>query len=135
MCVRLCAVRGRSARPWLAGHDRVTFRSDQDIVVERTIVIEGEHDNPSRTRGVKESAKGDAKEKKGFNRNGQAEGETSRMAQNTVGILGGLGFLGTGEQPGSRNWQFAEGGTRTPYRAAFVMFDPNPQGTEAQCCV
>ena len=109
-----------------------SFRSDQDIVVERTIMIEGEHDNPSRTRGVEESDKRDAKEKKGFNRNGQAEGETSRMAQNTVGILGGLGYVGVGDQPGSRNWQFAEGSTRAPYRTAFVLFNPNTQGTEVR---
>jgi hypothetical protein len=100
-----------------------SFRSDQDIVVERTIMTEGERP-PTVSRG----RTGDPKREKG---NGQTD-DSFAMARDAVGIFGGLGFVGNGTEPGLRNWEFAEGSTREPYRTTFVLFNPGQQGVEAR---
>lgn len=93
------------------------FRSDQDVVIERTIMTEGERQPTKQERGDK--------------KNGQTD-EGTAMLNNSVGILGGLGFVGTADQAGSRSWQFAEGSTRIPYQTHFVLFNPNQQSTEVR---
>jgi len=99
-----------------------SFRSDQDVVVERTIMTEGERP-PTAKR---------SREDKGPNvqTNGQTD-DSFAMARDAVGIFGGLGYLGGGE-PGSRTWEFAEGSTRAPYRTTFVLFNPGQQSTEVR---
>ena len=99
------------------------FRSDQDVVIERTIMTEGE-----RAPTVRRS-----QEDKGPNvqTNGRTD-DSSAMARNTFGVFGGLGYVGTGTDPGSRNWQFAEGSTRLPYRTTFILFNPGQQGTQVR---
>jgi hypothetical protein len=97
-----------------------SFRSDQDVVIERTIMMEGE-----RPPTVKRS-----QEDKGPNvlPNGRTD-ERDAMARNAHGVFGGLGYVGSGAEPGSRGWQFAEGSTRLPYRTTFILFNPGQQGT------
>ena len=93
-----------------------TFRSDRDVVVERTIMTEADRAPTSRqNRG----------------RNGQTD-EGSALGANAVGILGGLGYPGTADQAGSRTWQFAEGSTRIPYQTLFILFNPSAQSTEVR---
>ncbi|HZO26960.1 MAG TPA: hypothetical protein VFH48_13340 [Chloroflexota bacterium] len=91
-----------------------SFRADQDVVVERTIMTEGERQPTVR-----------AKQKA----NGQSD-EGFALAQNAIGVFGGLGYVGSGADPGSRSWEFAEGSTRAPYRLTFVLFNPGQQGTD-----
>jgi hypothetical protein len=95
-------------------------RADQDIVVERTIMIEGE-----RPATAKRS-----REDKGPNvqTNGRTD-EGSAMARNATGIFGGLGYVATDSEPGSRHWEFAEGSTRAPYSTTFVLFNPGSHDT------
>lgn len=93
-----------------------SFRSDQDVVVERTIMTEGER--PPTVRS-KEKA------------NGQTD-DSFAMAHDAVGVFGGLGHVGSGTDPGSRTWEFAEGSTRAPYRLTFVLFNPGQQGTDVR---
>ena len=90
-----------------------SFRADQDVVVERTIMTEGE-----RPPTVKRS-----REDKGPNvmANGQTD-DSFAMARNANGIFGGLGYVGSGANPGLRTWEFAEGSTRGPY-ATFSKID------------
>jgi hypothetical protein len=100
-----------------------SFTSDQDVVIERTIMVEGE-----RPPTVKRS-----QEDKGPNvmANGRTD-ERDAMARNANGVFGGLGYLGAGTQPGAQNWEFAEGSTRLPYRTSFVLFNPGQQGTDVR---
>lgn len=100
-----------------------SIRADQDIVVERTIMIEGE-----RPPTAKRSREG-----KGSNvfTNGRTD-DSFAMAHNAVGIFGGLGYVGDGGEPGSRNWEFAEGSTRSPYRTTFVLFNAGRQDTDVR---
>jgi hypothetical protein len=93
-----------------------SFRSDQDVVVERTIMTEGER--PPTVR---------AKQKA----NGQTD-EGTAMGQNAIGVFGGLGYVASGADVGSRRWEFAEGSTRAPYRLTFVLFNPGAQGTDVR---
>lgn len=94
-----------------------TFRSDQDIVVERTILIEGE-----RPPALRRPQKG---------QNGQTD-DSFASARNTLGIFGGLGYVSSLAEPGSRRWEFAEGSTRGPYRTTFVLMNPGQQSAAAQ---
>jgi hypothetical protein len=100
-----------------------SVRSDQDIVVERTIMTEGERP-PTAKR---------SREDKGPNvqTNGRTD-DSFAMARNAVGIFGGLGYLATGISPGSRTWEFAEGSTRAPYNTTFVLFNPGQQSAEVR---
>lgn len=100
-----------------------SFKSDQDIVVERTIMTEGERP-PTVARG----RTGDEKREKG---NGPTD-DSFAMARNAVGIFGGLGFVGTGTEPGLRSWEFAEGSTRVPYQTTFVLFNPGRQSADVR---
>ena len=93
-----------------------SFRADQDVVVERTIMSEGER--PPTVR---------AKQKA----NGQTD-DSFAMARDAIGVFGGLGYVGSGAEPGSKSWEFAEGSTRAPYRLTFVLFNPGQQGTEVR---
>ena len=93
-----------------------SFRSDQDVVVERTIMIEGE-----RPPTIK------AKQKT----NGQTD-DGLAMAQGAVGVFGGLGYVASGVNPGLRRWEFAEGSTRAPYSLTFVLFNPGAHGTDVR---
>jgi hypothetical protein len=97
-----------------------TFRSDQDVVVERTIMVEGERP-PTAGRTTSEKRP----------RNGQTD-DSSAMARNALGVFGGLGYVGTGTSPGLRHWELVEGSTRAPYRTTFVLFNPGQQPTEAR---
>jgi hypothetical protein len=97
-----------------------SVRADQDIIVERTIMIEGERPpTPKRSR-----------DDKGPNvqTNGQTD-DSFAMARNALGIFGGLGYAADGQDPGSRGWEFAEGSTRDPYRTTFVLFNPGQHDT------
>jgi hypothetical protein len=97
-----------------------SFRSDQDLVVERTIMTEGERPPiVMANRGEKNKA------------NGQTD-DSFAMARNAIGIFGGLGYVGSGTDPGSRSWEFAEGSTRLPYSVTFVLFNPGKQGTDVR---
>ena len=100
-----------------------SFKADQDIVVERTIMTEGE-----RPPTVKRS-----REDKGPNvqTNGQTD-DSFAMARNANGVFGGLGFVGAGTEPGLRSWEFAEGSTRGPYATTFVLFNPGERNAEAR---
>jgi hypothetical protein len=100
-----------------------SIRADQDIVVERTIMIEGE-----RPPTVKRS-----REDKGPNvmANGRTD-DSFVMARNALGIFGGLGYPDSGSEPGSRAWEFAEGSTRSPYRTTFVLFNAGQQDTDVR---
>jgi len=100
-----------------------SFTADQDVVIERTIMTEGE-----RPPTVKRS-----QEDKGPNvfPNGRTD-ERDAMARNTNGIFGGLGYLAAGADPGSRTWEFAEGSTRLPYSTTFVLFNPGQRETYAR---
>jgi len=100
-----------------------SFKSDQDIVVERTIMTEGER-QPTASRG----RTGDEKREKG---NGQTD-DSFAMARNATGIFGGLGYVGLGADPGLKNWEFAEGSTRAPYQTTFVLFNPGQQTANVQ---
>jgi len=51
------------------------------------------------------------------------------MARDATGIFGGLGYLASGTEPGSRNWEFAEGSTRAPYSTTFILFNPGEHDT------
>jgi len=93
-----------------------SFRSDQDVVVERTIMTEGER--PPTVRPKQKA-------------NGQTD-DSFAMARDAIGVFGGLGYVGSGSEPGSRSWEFAEGSTRAPYRLTFVLFNPGQQGTEVR---
>jgi hypothetical protein len=97
-----------------------SVRADQDIIVERTIMIEGERPpTPKRSRDDKGP-------------NVQTNGRTDdsfAMARNALGIFGGLGYAADGPDPGSRGWEFAEGSTRDPYRTTFVLFNPGQHDT------
>ena len=97
-----------------------TFRANQDIVVERTIMIEGDRP-PTPTR---------SRDDKGPNvqANGQTD-EGSAMLRNATGIFGGLGYVGSATDLGSRSWEFAEGSTRGPYTTTIVLFNPNEHDT------
>ena len=97
-----------------------SFRSDQDLVVERTIMTEGER--PPAVKAVR-----DEKNKL----NGKTD-DSFAMAHNAIGVFGGLGYVGSGTDPGSRSWEFAEGSTRAPYRLTFVLFNPGTQGTQVR---
>ncbi|HZO28714.1 MAG TPA: hypothetical protein VFH48_22295 [Chloroflexota bacterium] len=98
-----------------------TFRADQDIVVERTIMIEGERPpTPRRSRDEDDGPKVLA--------NGQTD-EGSAMLRNSTGIFGGLGYVGSATDLGSRSWELAEGSTRGPYTTTFVLFNPNDHDT------
>ena len=97
-----------------------SVRANQDIVVERTIMIEGERPpTPKRSR-----------EDKGPNvqTNGQTD-DNFAMARNANGIFGGLGYLSSGTELGARRWEFAEGSTRGPYSTTFVLFNPGDHDT------
>jgi len=94
-----------------------SFRSDQDLVVERTIMTEGE-----RPPAVKPNREQRNKA------NGQTD-DSFAMARNAIGVFGGLGYIASGAEPGLRSWEFAEGSTRAPYRLTFVLFNPGNQGT------
>jgi hypothetical protein len=97
-----------------------SFRADQDVVVERTIMTEGERPPTVRSaRAEKQKA------------NGQTD-DSFAMARDAIGVFGGLGYVGSGADPGLRNWEFAEGSTRAPYRLTFVLFNPGQQGTEVR---
>jgi hypothetical protein len=64
--------------------------------------------------------------------NVQANGRTdegSAMLRNATGIFGGLGYVGSATDLGSRNWELAEGSTRGPYSTNFVLFNPNDRDT------
>ncbi|MCC7367550.1 MAG: hypothetical protein IT306_03955 [Chloroflexi bacterium] len=97
-----------------------SFTADQDIVVERTIMTEGERPPTARR----------SREDKGPNvqTNGQTD-DNFAMARNATGIYGGLGYLGSSAEPGLRTWEFAEGSTRAPYSTNFVLFNPGQQPT------
>jgi len=97
-----------------------SVRANQDIVVERTIMIEGER--PPTVRRSRED--------KGPNvqTNGQTD-DSFAMARNANGIFGGLGYLAVGAEPGSRTWEFAEGSTRGPYSTTFILFNPGQHDT------
>jgi hypothetical protein len=100
-----------------------SVRSDQDIVVERTIMTEGERPpTPKRSR-----------EDKGPNvqTNGQTD-DSFAMARDAIGIFGGVGYVDAGAEPGSRRWEFAEGSTRAPYQTTFVLFNPGQHDTYAR---
>ena len=99
-----------------------SFRADQDIVVERTIMTEGE-----RPPTVKRS-----REDKGPNvqTNGRTD-ESFAMARNAVGIFGGLGYVGSATDPAS-SLEFAEGSTRGPYATTFVLFNPGQRDTDVR---
>jgi hypothetical protein len=94
-----------------------SFRSTQDVVVERTIMTEGERPP---TRAVQKRKT-----------NGQTD-DSFAMAHNAIGVFGGLGYVSASAEPGLRTWEFAEGSTRAPYRLTFVLFNPGQQGTEVQ---
>jgi hypothetical protein len=100
-----------------------SVRSDQDIVVERTIMTEG--DRPPTAKRSRED--------KGPNvqTNGRTD-DSFAMARDAVGIFGGLGYSGGGTEPGSRTWEFAEGSTRDPYSTTFVLFNPGQQDTDVR---
>jgi hypothetical protein len=95
-----------------------SFKSDQDIVVERTIMTEGERP-PVIARGRTGEEKRD--------RGNARTDDSFAMAHNALGIFGGLGYVGLGAEPGLRGWEFAEGSTRAPYQTTFVMFNPGQQ--------
>jgi hypothetical protein len=95
-----------------------SFRSTQDVVVERTIMTEGERPP---TRSVQKRKT-----------NGQTD-DSFAMANNAIGVFGGLGYVSSsGAEPGLRNWEFAEGSTRAPYHLTFVLFNPGQQGTDVR---
>ena len=98
-----------------------TFRADQDIVVERTIMIEGER--PPTIRRSRDEDDGP-----NVLANGQTD-EGSAMLRNSTGIFGGLGYVGSATDLGSRNGELAEGSTRGPYTTTFVLFNPNDHDT------
>lgn len=96
--------------------------ADQDIIVERTIMTEGER-APTIRR---------LRDEKGRSGEVQTNGRTDdglAMAGNAIGILGGLGYAATGPVAGSRGWEFAEGSTRTPFQTMFVVFNPGQRDT------
>jgi hypothetical protein len=97
-----------------------TFRADQDIIVERTIMIEGER-SPTQKR---------SREDKGPNvqTNGRTD-EGTAMLRNSTGIFGGLGYVGSATDLGSKNWELAEGSTRGPYTTTYVLFNPGSHDT------
>jgi hypothetical protein len=97
-----------------------SFRSDQDVVVERTIMTEGSR--PPTVRRMRED-RGQP--------NGQADDSLS-MTQNAIGMFGGLGYVGVGAEHGLRSWEFAEGSTREPYRTTFVLFNPGQQRADVR---
>ena len=97
-----------------------SVRSDQDIVVERTIMTEGER--PPAAKRSRED------EGPNVQTNGRTD-DNFAMARDAVGIFGGFGYPGSGAEPGSRTWEFAEGSTRAPYRTTFVLFNPGQQDT------
>jgi hypothetical protein len=102
-----------------------TFRADQDIVVERTIMIEGER--PPTVSRIRDADDGNAT-RSNVQSNGQTD-EGSAMLRNATGIFGGLGYVGSATDLGSRNWELAEGSTRGPYSTNFVLFNPNDHDT------
>jgi hypothetical protein len=97
-----------------------SVRADQDIVVERTIMIEGERPPTSKR----------SREDKGPNvrTNGQTDDGVA-LARDATGIFGGLGYPASGPEPGSRAWEFAEGSTRAPYATTFVLFNSGQHDT------
>lgn len=101
-----------------------SFAADQDIVVERTIMIEGDHPAPMRRR------RDDDGDRRGASRNGRAG--NSATAEDGIGILGGLGYAAAGADVGSRSWEFAEGSTRRPYLTYFVLFNPSDEAAEVR---
>jgi hypothetical protein len=100
-----------------------SFRSNQDVVIERTIMTEGER--PPTTKRSWED--------KGRNvlANGRTD-ERDAMARNANGIFGGLGYVASGSEPGMRTWEFAEGSTRRPYATTFVLFNPGQQRADVR---
>src|SRR5262249_42951815 len=100
------------------------FKANQDIVVERTILSEGEH-GPQAVGGKREPGK------RGELANGVVAGERSTIDQ-TFGILGGLGYPLDDGDAGTKRWYFAEGSTRRPYDTYFVLFNPGQQDTTAK---
>jgi hypothetical protein len=92
------------------------FTSDENVVVERTIMTEGER--PPTARRTRDG-------------NGRTD-EGLALAANAVGILGGLGYAATGPADGSRSWEFAEGSTRRPFQTTFVLFNPGTQDTDVR---
>ncbi len=100
-----------------------SFRSDQDVVIERTIMTEGER-APTTKRSW---------EDKGRNvlTNGRTD-ERDAMARNATGIFGGLGYVASGTEPGLRTWEFAEGSTRRPYATTFILFNPGQQKADVR---
>ncbi|MCC6178948.1 MAG: hypothetical protein IT305_26875 [Chloroflexi bacterium] len=125
--VRRSIVLGPRARDALRVNDLLPdsafsarFQANQDVVVERTIVSEGEHDarGTGRSGSSRRGAPGG---------NGLAEGERSRISGLALGILGGLGYPADDGETGSRTWYFAEGSTRQPYETQFILFNPGGQ--------
>lgn len=99
-----------------------TFSSDQDIVMERTIMRES--DRPE--GGATKTLSGDERKA-----NGDAGGGVN-PGTNTIGVFGGLGYAPSGDEAGSKAWYFAEGSTRRPYETYFVLFNPGSEATEAR---
>lgn len=98
------------------------FASDQDIVMERTIMRESDVGTPpAPTRS------GDAR--KGLN--GDAGGGVN-PGTNTIGVFGGLGYVASGDEIGARVWSFAEGSTRRPYETYFVLFNPGETAADVR---
>jgi hypothetical protein len=100
------------------------FKSNQDIVVERTIMSEGEH-GPQAVGGKRDPSKHTELS------NGVAAGERSTIDQ-TFGIIGGLGYALDSADAGAKSWAFAEGSTRRPYDTYFVLFNPGTQATNVR---
>lgn len=99
-----------------------SFSSDQDIVMERTIMRESDREEPTpptRSGDARKDMNGDAG-------GGVASGKT------TIGVFGGLGYAPVGDVVGSRTWTFAEGSTRRPYETFFVLFNPGSEATSVQ---
>jgi hypothetical protein len=100
-----------------------SVRADQDVVVERTMLIEGER--PPTTKRSRDDR----------GPNVQTNGQTDdgfAMARDATGIFGGLGYPASGTEPGSRAWELAEGSTRAPYSTTFVLFNAGQHDTYAR---
>jgi hypothetical protein len=97
------------------------FSSDQDIMMERTIMLESdrEAEAPRPRTGDARKANGDA-------------GGGVNPGTNTIGLFGGLGYSPGGNVVGARDWHFAEGSTRRPYETYFVLFNPGSEAAEAR---
>jgi hypothetical protein len=103
-----------------------SFFATEDVVVERTILSEGEH-GPQAVGGKREAGKPQSQVA-----NGLAAGERSMIGQDAYGILGGLGYAVSGTEIGARTWSFAEGSTRRPYETVFILFNPGERAATAQ---